>query len=105
MNLLTHLFGEPEINALDAHRKAEVQVMIEKLKSIARTDDFLSLVPGGTFDMHCHHREAREFGKRLNDMGGVPLMLAVRNSIRRTLKDTLAEHLDHCWKDIGQWQA
>ena len=105
MNLLTLLFGEPSINALDAHRKAEVKAMIEKLTTIGRTDDFLSLVPGGNIDMHCHHREAREIGKRLNDMGGVPLMLAVRNSIRSKLKDTLTEHLDHCWKDIGQWQA
>ena len=105
MNLLTLLFGEPSINALDAHRKAEVKTMIEKLMAIGRTDDFISLAPGGTFDMHCHHREAREIGKRLNDMGGVPLMFAVRNSIRSKLKDTLAEHLDHCWKDIGQWQA
>ncbi len=31
MNLLTLLFGEPSINALDAHRKAEVKAMIEKL--------------------------------------------------------------------------
>jgi len=105
MNLLTLLFGEPAINALDSHRKAEVRVMIDKLLAIARTDDFLSLVPGGAFDMHCHHREAREIGKRLNEMGGVPLMYAVRNNIRRKLKDTLAEHLDHCWKDIGDWQA
>ncbi len=105
MNLLTMLFGDPAINALDAHRKAEVRVMIEKLEKIGRTDDFLSLVPGGTFDMHCHHREAREIGKRLNEMGGVPIMMAVRNNIRRKLKDTLAEHLDHCWKDIGDWQA
>jgi hypothetical protein len=105
MNLLTLLFGEPEINALDAHRKAEVRAMIEKLFTIGRTDDFLSLVPGGPFDMHSHHREARDIGKRLNEIGGVPLMWAVRNSVRRKLRDTLAEHLDHCWKNIGQWQA
>ena len=105
MNLLTLLFGDPTINALNSHSKAEVKTMIDKLVRIGRTDDYLSLVPGGAFDMHCHHREAREIGKRLNEMGGVPLMFAVRNDIRRKLKDTLAEHLDHCWKDIGGWQA
>ncbi|HSN95344.1 MAG TPA: hypothetical protein VLR89_09835 [Anaerolineaceae bacterium] len=105
MNLLTMLFGDPVINALDAHRKAEVRTMIEKLVTIGRKDDFLSLVPGGDFDMQCHHREAREIGKRLNEMGGLPLMWSVRNSIRGKLKDTLAEHLDHCWKEIGKWEA
>lgn len=105
MNLLTPLFGDPVINALDAHRKAEVRMMIEKLVAIGRRDDFLSLVPGGPFDKQCHHREARDIGKRLNEIGGVPLMWAVRNSIRSKLKDVLAEHLDHCWKEIGQWEA
>jgi len=105
MNLLTLLFGDPVINALDAHRKTEVRTMIEKLITIGRKDDFLSLVPGGPFDMQCHHREARDIGKRLNEIGGVPVMWAVRNSIRGKLKDTLAEHLDHCWKEIGQWEV
>jgi hypothetical protein len=31
-------------------------------------------------------------------------MMAVRNIIRRKLKDVMAEHLDHCWKDVGGWQ-
>ena len=105
MNLLTLLFGDPVINALGAQRKAEVRAMIEKLVAIGRRDDFLSLVPGGPFDMQCHHREAREIGKRLNEMGDLPLMWAVRNEIRRKLKDTMAEHLDHCWKEIGRWEA
>lgn len=105
MNLFTLLFGEPAINALDAHRKAEVKTMLAKLLIIGRTDDFLSLNPGGPFDLQCHHREARQIGTRLHEIGGVPLMMAVRNQIRRKLKDVMAEHLDHCWKEIGDWQA
>ncbi|MEA4812428.1 MAG: hypothetical protein VB108_07665 [Anaerolineaceae bacterium] len=105
MNLFNLLFGEPEIRSLDAPRKAEVNSIIEKLVKIGRTDDFLSVVPGGPFDLQCHHREARDLGRRLNEMGGLPLMMAVRNTIRRKLKDVMAEHLDHCWKEIGQWQA
>ncbi len=32
-------------------------------------------------------------------------MMAVRMTIRRKLeKDVMAEHLDHCWKNIGEWQ-
>lgn len=105
MNLFNLLFGEPEIRSLDAPRKAEVNSIIEKLVKIGRTDDFLSVVPGGPFDLQCHHREARDLGRRLNEMGGLYLMMAVRNTIRRKLKDVMAEHLDHCWKEIGQWQA
>ena len=105
MEFLSGLFGEKAINQLDAQRKAEVNAIIDKLVKIGRTDDFLSLVPGGPFNLQCHHREARDLGKRLNEIGGVPLMYAVRKTIRRKLKEVLAEHLDHCWKDIGAWQA
>ncbi|MFZ3071378.1 MAG: hypothetical protein WA110_09705 [Anaerolineaceae bacterium] len=105
MGLIDNILGEPEIRKLDTHRKAEVNVMIDKLVTIGKLDDFLSLTPGGDFDIQCHHREARAIGQRLNDMGGVPLMMAVRNTIKRKLKDVMAEHLDHCWKDIGEWEV
>ena len=105
MNLITLLFGEPEIRALDPARKQEVNNLVAKLVKIGQTDDFLSLVPGGPFDMQLHHREAREIGMRINGIGGVPLMEAARNSVKRKLKDVMAEHLDHCWKGIGGWQA
>jgi len=103
MNLITLLFGEPEIRALDPARKHEINGLIDKLVKIGRTDDFLSLAPGGPFDMQLHHREARDIGRRINDIGGLPLMEAVRSTIKRKLKDVMAEHLDHCWKGIGDW--
>jgi len=104
MNLMTLLFGEPEIRTLEPARREEILSLIDKLVKIGQTDDFLSLVPGGPFDMQLHHREARDIGRRINDIGGLPLMEAVRNSIKRKLKDVMAEHLDHCWKGIGNWQ-
>ena len=105
MAFLSSLFGEPEINQLDPERKAEVKQLIDKLVKIGNLDDFLSLTPGGHFNMQCHHPGAREIGERLNAIGGLPLMTAVRKTIRRKLKDVLAEQLDHCWKGIGDWQA
>ena len=104
MSLITLLFGEPEIRTLDPARKQEVNSLVEKLVKIGKTDDFLSLSPGGPFDMQLHHLEARSIGRRINDIGGVPLMEAVRNSVKRKLKAVMAEHLDHCWKGIGDWQ-
>ncbi len=105
MSFFDIFFGDPAIRQLNNHQQGEVQNIIAKLIQIGKTDDFLSLAPGGTFDVQCHHREARDLGKRLNEMGGMPLMLAVREKIRRKLKAVMAEHLDHCWKGIGDWQA
>ncbi|MGV8049292.1 MAG: hypothetical protein AB2L21_02895 [Anaerolineaceae bacterium] len=105
MSFFDTILGEPEIRKLDSHRKAEVNTMIDTLVKIGQLDDFLSLAPGGPFDLQCHHREARSIGERLNEMGGVPLMMAVRTTIKRKLKDVIAEHLDHCWKGIGEWQV
>ena len=105
MSIFDIFFGDPAIRQLNNHQQGEVQNIIAKLIQIGKTDDFLSLAPGGTFDVQCHHREARDLGKRLNEMGGMPLMLAVREKIRRKLKAVMAEHLDHCWKGIGDWQA
>jgi len=105
MSFFDIFFGDPAIRQLNNHQQGEVQNIIAKLIQIGKTDDFLSLAPGGAFDVQCHHREARDLGKRLDEMGGMPLMLAVREKIRRKLKAVMAEHLDHCWKGIGDWQA
>ena len=104
MSLIDILLGEEAIRSLPAEQKQEVKELINQLIVIGKQDDFLSLVPGGPFDHQCHHRQAREIGSRLNALGGLDLMWAVRTTIRRKLKDVVAEHLDHCWKDIGGWQ-
>jgi hypothetical protein len=31
-------------------------------------------------------------------------MEAARWHVKRKLKETMAEHLDYCWQDIGEWQ-
>jgi hypothetical protein len=105
MSIINRIFGEPEIRALDPHHKAEVKKMIDQLIKIGKMDDFLSLAPGGPFDHQCHHRDAKAIGRRIYEIGGVELMMAVRQTVKVKLKDILAEHLDHCWKGIGTWQA
>ncbi len=104
MGIMDTLFGSSVINQLNPNQKQEVNKMIDQLIKIGKQDDFISLSPGGTFDIQCHHREAREIGKRLDDMGGVDLMQAVRQKVQRKLKAVMAEHLDHCWKGVGDWQ-
>lgn len=105
MSIINFLLGEPEIRALDSQAKAEVKQLIEKLVVIGKQDDFLSITPGGPFDLQCHHRGAKDIGRRIHQIGGLPLMYAVRKTIRRRLKENMAEHLDHCWKGVGEWQA
>jgi len=104
MSIIDILLGDPAIKQLSSHQQKEVEKLIRELIQIGNSDDFLSLSPGGSFDIQCHHRQARDIGKRLNDMGGVALMTAVRSRIKRKLKAVLAEHLDHCWKGIGEWK-
>lgn len=105
MSIINRLIGEPEIRALNPHQKAEVQKLIDQLVKIGKLDDFLSVVPGGSFDLQCHHRDAKMIGRRIHEIGGESLMMAVRQTIKYKLKDVMAEHLDHCWKGIGSWEA
>ena len=104
MSIFNRIFGEPEIRALEPKLKAEVKQMIEQLVKIGKTDDFISLAPGGPFDFQYHHRDAKAIGRRLHEIGGEDLMMAVRTTIKYKLKDVLAEHLDHAWKGIGNWR-
>lgn len=105
MSILDLLLGDPVIRSLDANKRQEVDKLITQLIKVGAQDDFLSLTPGGPFDIQCHHREARQIGKRLHEMGGTALMEAARGRVKRKLKAVMAEHLDHCWKDIGAWQV
>ncbi|MDD2522319.1 MAG: hypothetical protein PHW11_05835 [Anaerolineaceae bacterium] len=104
MSIINRILGEPEIRALDPQNKAEVKTMIDQLIKIGKADDFISLAPGGPFDGQLHHREAKAIGRRIHEIGGVELMMAVRQTIKNKLKDVLAEHLDHAWKGIGTWR-
>jgi len=104
MSILDNLFGNSTLSQLNQHDKQEVLKLTAELIQIGRMDDFLSLSTGGAFDIQCHHRRARDIGKRLNELGGVDLMISIRQRIQRKLKATLAEHLDHCWKGVGDWK-
>lgn len=104
MSIWEALFGHPAIRNLPTDQKQEVKRLLKKLVKIGELDDFLSLQPGGPFNVRCHHTGAREIGKRLEQIGGLELMDAARSHVKRKLKPVMAEHLDYCWQDIGDWQ-
>ena len=105
MSLIEILFGHPAVRKLAFEQKNEVSRLFEELVKIGKMDDFLSLHPGGPFNIRCHHSRSRQIGERLNDIGGLALMEAGRSYVQRKLKKTnLAEHLDYCWQDIGDWR-
>ncbi len=105
MSIWEKIFGYPAINQLPGTQKQEVKKLLDQLVKIGQMDDFLSLQPGGPFNVRCHHTQARQIGERLNEIGGLELMLASRAYVKGKLKAILAEHLDYCWTDIGKWQA
>lgn len=105
MNIWHALFGNPTIRKLPPKTKQEVKRLFEELIKIGKLDDFLSLQRGGAYNRDYHHKRAREIGERLNVIGGLPLMQAARTRVRRKISPVMAEHLDYCWQDIGEWQS
>jgi hypothetical protein len=105
MSILEKIFGYPAINRLPSQQKQEAKKLLDELVKIGKLDDYLALQPGGPFNVRCHHTGARKIGERLNELGGLELMWAARAYVKDKLKTTLAEHLDYCWQDIGEWQA
>lgn len=105
MSIWDALFGQPAIRQLPPEPKREVKHLLDELVRIGKMDDFLSTHPGGQFNGHCHHIRARKIGQRINEIGGLELMQAARSHVKRKLKPVMAEHLDYCWQDIGEWQA
>lgn len=108
MDFLSNLFGSGLPGSLNSQQKGEVGKLTDELVKIGREEDFLSEHPGGAFDGHCHHIRARAIGRRLSDLGGVALLQAVHQRVRRKLGKQgriLVSHLDYAWKEIGDWKA
>ena len=104
MRIFSRLFGDPALRRLAPEQKNEVKRLLTDLVKIGETDDYLSVQPGGAFNGRCHHTGARKIGERLHEIGGIPLMKTARAHVERKLKAVIAEHLDHCWSNIGDWQ-
>ena len=90
--------------SLSPSARKEAEHLFAELVVIGERDGYLSEHPGGQFDARCHNSAARRVGQQLNELGGLELMLAARESIRRKLGMQLMSHLDYAWSDIGDWK-
>ena len=102
MDFFRGLFSGP---LYPAESRQEVENLIDELIRIGKTDDYLSERPGSPFNMQCRHLRARQIGKRLHDIGGLPLMEQVHKMIRKKLGRALSDHLEYAWGDVGDWKA
>jgi hypothetical protein len=102
MDFLSGLFagGMPPI---PNEKRKEVSQLIDELIGIGARDDFLAEHPGGLFNGQCHNIRARAIGKRLDEIGGLPLMEYANKRVRRKLGANMSAHLDYAWTDIGEW--
>ncbi len=85
--------------------QAEVNTLINELIEIGNKEDFLSVIPGGTFNAQCRHVRTRRIGDRLNVIGGLELMRFAFEQVKKKAGKVLASHLEYAWADIGPWRV
>jgi hypothetical protein len=98
---LFDLFSPPPCQPAD---RDEVKKLYDELLQIGIKEDFLSEIPGGSYNQQCRHLRTRMIGRRLHELGGLELMHWVHDRIRRKGK-IMAEHLEYAWDEVGTWKA
>jgi hypothetical protein len=96
------LFGPKLYSSKD---KPEVMHLVDELIQIGIKEDYLSEHPGGGFNGQCRHLRSREIGKRLSEIGGMPLMGWAFEKVRKKAGKVPASHLEYAWQDVGEWSA
>ncbi|MBN2258792.1 MAG: hypothetical protein JW704_13410 [Anaerolineaceae bacterium] len=104
MSFFDKLKPVPLPEALNPSSRKEAERLIEELIGVGKRDDYLSELPGGSFNFQCHNIEARKIGQKLNELGGLELMMTARLRVRKKLGEVLMSHLDYAWSDIGDWK-
>jgi hypothetical protein len=105
MGFFQDLFFKP----YPSDRASEVERMMDQLVKIGLTEDFLCerFTPG--FNSQMRNVQARDIGKRLDEIGGMPLMEFAQRYVRRKAGrkqgKALSEHLEYCWDGVGKWKA
>jgi hypothetical protein len=102
MGFFDSLFG-PKLYS--SHDKTEVSRLVNELINIGIKEDYLSEHPGGGYNLQCRHVRTREIGKRLSEIGGMPLMGWVFEKVRKKAGKIPASHLEYAWQDVGEWSA
>ena len=85
-------------------QKPEVEKLLQELYKIGKNDDYLAEHPGPPFNGQARHMRARAIGKRLSEIGGLPLMQYAHRKVKRKLGAALSSHLEYAWIDVGEWK-
>ena len=102
MEWLQDLLNKP----YPSQHKVEVERLLDELVQVGLRDDYLSERPGAGFNSQCRNVRARQIGTRLNDVGGLAMMLYAQRHVRRKggkKGKSLYEHLEYAWAEIGDW--
>jgi hypothetical protein len=94
MDFLRDLFTRPPHSP---EHKREVDELLNELYRIGKTDGYLSERPGAPFNFQCRHNRGRQIGKRLHDIGGLPLMEYAHKKVRRRS----ANRRQPTWNTVG----
>ncbi|HBF41821.1 MAG TPA: hypothetical protein DDW19_08685 [Anaerolineaceae bacterium] len=86
-----------------SENRKEVADLIDELIRIGKLDDYLSEHPGGQFNAQCRHIGAIRIGRRLDAIGGLPLMQYAQEQVRRKAGKNLSSHLEYAWDEVGSW--
>jgi hypothetical protein len=91
-----------------SEKAGEVERLLDQLVKIGMTDDFLCerFTPG--FNSQMRNVQARDLGKRLDEIGGLALMEYAQRYVRRKGGKggkVLSEHLAYCWDGVAKWKA
>ncbi len=106
MDFIRGLFGQDEAtSSLTREQKQEADQLLRELVEIGRREDYLSEIPGGSYDNHCRHRRTREIGKKLEQLGGMPLMWKGYLMVQKKVNKSAAAHLEYAWVEIGSWMS
>jgi HEAT repeat protein len=90
-----------------SHAQKEIELLTAELIEIGKSDDFLSMEPGGKFNENCRNIRACQIGERLNKIGGLKLMQVVGYRVANYFGpgSSLGPHLNAAWNRIGNWIA
>ncbi len=106
MDFIRQIFGQDEATAsLSREEKQQADALLRELLEIGKREDYLSEIPGGSYDNHCRHRRAREIGRKLDQLGGIPLMWKGYQLVQKKVNKSAAAHLEYAWAEIGKWMS
>jgi hypothetical protein len=82
----------------------EVQSLMDELINIGIKEDYLSEFPGNGYNAQCRHMRTRLIGKRLDEIGGNPLMQWAYTRVHKKAGKVAASHLEYAWHEVGHFE-